>query len=219
MRLSFPVMVVSALFFACTGCGERGESPATISQYPPIRFSRLPVDGPIRRPEGEFGAPRKGGTKTHRGIDLLARKGTPIRAVYPGVVVYNEMNGTATEGYGFTLIIDHMNDYYTLYAHLDSKSPLEPGVHVAGGDIIGRVGHSGNASGLDEGVRDQVHFEVIHAPSGMLDYLGIRIIDSLSPKTITTLREIAAANYGEGGGCLNPLHFYEGAPAYAEKLQ
>ena len=170
-------------------------------------------------PEGEFGAPRKNGMSTHRGIDLLARGGTPVRAVYPGIVVYNEMNGTMTEGYGFTLIIDHLNDYYTLYAHLDSRPSLAIGRYVEAGDVIGRIGHTGNAAGLDEGVRDMLHFEVIHAPSGMLDYLGIRIIDSVSPRTVTTLREIAAANYGERGGCLNPLHFYDGTPAYAEKLK
>ncbi|MDP8246865.1 MAG: M23 family metallopeptidase [Candidatus Tritonobacter lacicola] len=208
------------LFFIFTlaGCGRDGVEPAKRSTLPVIRFSRLPVDGPVRRPEGEFGAPRRGGEKKHQGIDLLARRGTPVRAVSPGIVVYNEMNGTLTEGYGFTLIIDHLNDYYTLYAHLDAKPPLRVGEYVKACDVIGRIGHTGNAEGLPTGIRDMLHFEVIHAPSWMLDYLGIRIVDSISPKTVTTLKAIAEGNYGYGGGALNPLDFYAGKPAYARRL-
>ena len=218
MRVHYPALLLLGIFFILVGCGEKKGKSIAWSQYPPIRFSSLPVDGPIRRPEGEFGAPRKEGKKKHHGIDLLARRGSQVRAVYPGVVVYNEMNGTLTEGYGFTIIIDHMNDYYTLHAHLDSKSSLDVGDYVKSGDVIGEVGHTGNADTLPPGVRDMLHFEVIHAPSWLLDYLGIRIVDSFSPKTVTTLKAIAEGNYGDGGGALNPLDFYQGRPAYAEKL-
>ncbi len=218
MKLNSAAFLLSAIFFVFVGCEEKRNKPIPGSRLPPIRFSRLPVDGPIRRPEGEFGAPRKGGEKKHQGIDLLARRGSPVRAVYPGIVVYNEMNGTLTEGYGFTIIVDHMNDYYTLYAHLDSRPPLNVGDYVGAGDIVGEVGHTGNADSLPPGVRDMLHFEVIHAPSWMLDYLGIRIVDYLSPMAVTTLKAIAEGNYGDEGGALNPLDFYQGKPAYAKKL-
>jgi murein DD-endopeptidase MepM/ murein hydrolase activator NlpD len=87
--------------------------------------------------------PRSGG-RPHRGIDILARRGTPVIAAAPGEVVrvgYDGLGGKVVwvAGAGARL-------YY--YAHLDRFAPgLHPGLEVAAGDPIGRVGTTGNARG------------------------------------------------------------------------
>jgi len=54
----------------------------------------------------------------------------------------------------------------------------------------------------------QLHFEIIHAPSGLVNLGGLKIALALSPHSLTTLREIGEAVYGPfWGGVLNPEEF------------
>lgn len=170
--------------------------------------ARPVVGGRIRRPEGEFGAVRKGGNSYHKGIDFLAPAGTPVRAAYSGFICYNGMNGGPDRGYGYTVIIDHGNNFYTLYAHLQGKSSLSQGEWVEAGEQIARVGRSGNARRLPKEFQYQLHFETIHAPSGLMDLGGLRITALFNPRRITKLREVGEAAYGiYWGGVLNPEEF------------
>ena len=175
-------------------------------------LERPPVPGAeIRRPEGEFGALRRNGRSYHKGVDFLAPRGTVVVAPRDGFVCYNELNGRLDQGYGYTLLIDHADNFYTLYAHLDGPSPLRPGQWVRAGRPIGRVGHSGNASRLPKRFQNQLHFEIIHAPSGLMDLGGVRITGMLSEQRITTLRRIGEAVYGiYWGGVVNPEEFGSG---------
>ncbi|MBI2524490.1 MAG: peptidoglycan DD-metalloendopeptidase family protein [Candidatus Rokubacteria bacterium] len=110
-----------------------------------------PADG---RVVGEFGAqvhPRFG-TKTFRnGIDIEVAEGTNIAVVYPGHVVYTGW----FRGYGNLIIVDHGNDYYTLYAHAADIRVAE-GDDVKQGQIIGTVGDTGSLQG------PRLYFEVRH---------------------------------------------------------
>jgi len=159
----------------------------------------------IRRPEGEFGAERRRGISYHKGIDFIAPGGTPVRAIAAGFICYNEMNGGPSAGYGYTVLIDHANNFYTLYAHLQKESPLAVGTWVERGQKIAGVGRSGNAMRVAKEFQYQLHFEIIHAPSGLVDLGGLRIIAMISPKILTKLREIGEDVYGPfWGGVLNP---------------
>lgn len=86
----------------------------------------------------------------HKGVDLGAAKGEPIRAVADGIV---EFSGRQS-GYGRVVILKHSGDVRTLYAH-NKKNKVKAGQRVARGETIAKVGASGNASGA------HLHFEFI----------------------------------------------------------
>lgn len=86
----------------------------------------------------------------HLAIDLATALGAPIYASDSGVVVFAGWN---SNGYGNVVMIDHMNGYHTLYAHLNSIN-VSCGSAVAQGNVIGRAGSTGNSTG------PHLHFEV-----------------------------------------------------------
>ena len=72
------------------------------------------------------------------GLLIGASAGTPVKAVADGSVVYAEW----MTGYGLLLIVDHGNDYMSLYAHNDALL-REAGDAVKRGDPVSTVGSSG----------------------------------------------------------------------------
>ena len=96
----------------------------------------------------EFGTPR--GRGFHQGVDLAVPRGSPVWATADGEVVFAGRDGR----YGRTVVIDHGNGYRTRYAHL-KKIETERGKRVRRGDVVGRVGKSGRASG------PHLHYEVL----------------------------------------------------------
>ena len=93
-----------------------------------------------------FGS-RWGGT--HTGMDLAGPVGAPIKASDNGRVVTSGWSG----GYGNLVVIDHGNGYQTYYAHC-SKLLVKVGDVVSQGDVIAKIGSTGNSTG------PHVHFEV-----------------------------------------------------------
>ena len=87
----------------------------------------------------EYG-PRWG--RMHRGIDLGAPVGTPIRAIRSGTVIFAGWQG----GYGRMTLIDHGNGVVSAYAH-QSRFAVGQGARVAQGQVIGYVGMTGNTTG------------------------------------------------------------------------
>jgi len=86
----------------------------------------------------------------HLAIDIAAATGAPIYAADAGVVVYA---GWHPNGYGNVVMIDHMNGYHTVYAHLSAVN-VSCGSNVGQGNVIGRAGSTGNSTG------PHLHFEV-----------------------------------------------------------
>jgi murein DD-endopeptidase MepM/ murein hydrolase activator NlpD len=85
----------------------------------------------------------------HQGIDITAPKGSPVRAVDNGVVIFA---GTL-HGYGNVVIISHDRDYATVYGH-NEVNLVREGAQVVRGQTIARVGTSGRTTGAN------LHFEV-----------------------------------------------------------
>ncbi len=83
-----------------------------------------------------------GGQKIHRGVDIRAPRGTPVRAVAPGRVVHSDW----LRGYGNLVIVDHGGGYYTLMAHMD-RTEVSNGQEVVAGEVVGLVGDSGLLEG------------------------------------------------------------------------
>jgi murein DD-endopeptidase MepM/ murein hydrolase activator NlpD len=90
-----------------------------------------------------------GDYRFHSGTDIGAPSGTPVLAAFSGRVTTSSFLG----GYGLTVILDHAGDRaQTLYAHL-SEVFVQPGETIEQGEVIGRVGSTGNSTG------PHLHFE------------------------------------------------------------
>ena len=80
--------------------------------------------------------------RPHLGVDYRAASGSPVIAVANGVVLSAGWSGQG----GRLVHIRHGSGYETLYMHLSSIA-VHAGQHVSQGDLIGRVGMSGLATG------------------------------------------------------------------------
>jgi len=121
------------------------------------RFN-LPIDRDSFWLSSPFGPRRRSGGKRefHGGIDMAAVRGTPVKAAGDGVVV----QAGPQPGYGNVVVIRHADDFKTRYAHL-SKILISQGATVKVGQVIGKVGATGNARASGK-TRDasHLHFEV-----------------------------------------------------------
>lgn len=108
-----------------------------------------PTEGRVVTTFGPQVHPRFGTRTFRNGIDFEALEGTQVAAVYAGHVVYTGW----FKGYGNLIILDHGNDYYTLYAHIGDMLVAE-GDDVRQGQRIGTVGDTGSLAG------PRLYFEV-----------------------------------------------------------
>jgi septal ring factor EnvC (AmiA/AmiB activator) len=107
-----------------------------------------PVDGTIVYRFGRDTLP-SGGVIRWNGIGIAAAAGTPVKAVEAGRVRLVGQFGT----YGLTILVEHGNGYYSVYAHLQSASvKLNDAVNKA--QVIGTVG------GLSSDYGPHLHFEI-----------------------------------------------------------
>jgi murein DD-endopeptidase MepM/ murein hydrolase activator NlpD len=125
----------------------------------PLLRSPIPLVWPVLAAVGDRFGPR--GHAFHAGIDLLARRGTPVLAAGPGTVTWAARRAG---GWGRLVVVRHPDGVRTLYAHLASIA-VHVGQEVSGGAILGRVGSSGNATG------PHLHFEV-RVRGAAIDPLG-----------------------------------------------
>ena len=101
------------------------------------------------------------GGRAHNGLDLANPEGGFIYAAGDGHVEYADYRG----GFGNTVIIDHGRGVRTLYAHMSEiDTNLRPGDFIASGTPMGRMGMTGNATGV------HLHYEV---------YVGSMLVDPL----------------------------------------
>jgi hypothetical protein len=137
----------------------------------------------LRGAPGAFGAPRGAG-HTHQGVDIVANQSSEDKSIYQvratsdGTIAYCQINGSATTGYGYTIVIDHQNGFYTLYAHLAinaSSGLVTIGQAVSQGDIIGYLADLANGEKSSGNVlanvvapydKIQLHLECFEAPPG-----------------------------------------------------
>ena len=86
--------------------------------------------------------PILGYSRAHNGVDYHAASGAPVASVAPGVVT---MAGWSNGG-GRTVKVRHPNGYDTEYLHLSSIA-TRAGARISQGDLVGRVGSTGLATG------------------------------------------------------------------------
>jgi murein DD-endopeptidase MepM/ murein hydrolase activator NlpD len=87
---------------------------------------------------GEYGL----WSRAHTGQDFAAPVGTPVHALADGVIIFASYDGA----YGNKIAIQHAGGLVTWYAHL-SAYEIKLGQKVVAGQLIGRVGSTGNTTG------------------------------------------------------------------------
>jgi hypothetical protein len=129
---------------AMVAAPARPAAPAAAHSHAPAGFAQ-PLD--VTRVTSGFAArldSRRHRWVAHKGIDLGAPIGTPVRATAEGVVDYAGWQS----GYGNVVVVRHPGDYTTLYAHLSQFSPTaRSGLRIGQGDVLGFVGMTGWATG------------------------------------------------------------------------
>jgi murein DD-endopeptidase MepM/ murein hydrolase activator NlpD len=115
----------------------------------------FPVRGPhgTRGAVGEFGAPRNGG-RVHKGFDITASCGTPLAAATTGTVVKRAYDPRLDGNYVVIRGLGERRKYW--YAHMVHPSRFHRGDLVHVGEIVGRIGRTGNAGSTP----CHLHFEI-----------------------------------------------------------
>ena len=108
-----------------------------------------PVRGMLSSGFGVRNSPFTDTPVFHHGLDIVARKGTPVLATAPGTVVKSAYEAPL----GNVVIVDHGTGYRSVYAHLSSRS-VEEGAFVDRGEEMGKVGDTGRTTG------PHLHYEV-----------------------------------------------------------
>lgn len=122
------------------------------SSFPAFKgLLKMPVRGKIARFFGAYKNNKFNVTNFCSGINIGAKRGEPVAAVYEGKIIYSSW----FKGYGNMIIIDHGSSYYTLYAHLEEVF-VDKGAEIKTGQVIATVGDTGSLTGPN------LHFEVRH---------------------------------------------------------
>jgi murein DD-endopeptidase MepM/ murein hydrolase activator NlpD len=129
------------------GAARTASAPSAPIASAPSGSIVCPVQGPVAFTD-TWGDPRSGG-RAHKGVDMLAPRGTPTVAPVSGTVRHD---GNSLGGLSWHLNGDNGDYYYG--THLDSYANVGAG-HVEAGTVIGYVGDTGNARGTPH-----LHFEV-----------------------------------------------------------
>ena len=111
----------------------------------------LPVEGQV---VSRFGRTRNGSYNAftfQSGIDIKVERGEPVRSVFKGEVMFADW----LKSYGNLIIINHGDNYYTLYAHVEEMFKKK-GEIVGTGEVIATAGDTGSIKG------NCLHFEVRH---------------------------------------------------------
>jgi len=142
---------------------DRPRSTAALSRGQPVPARKPSAPAKLDKPGARAGGflwPAKGrlvsgfGPKAkglhNDGINIGARRGTPVRASENGVVAYA---GNELKGFGNLLLIRHSGGWVTAYAHNENLL-VKRGQKVRRGQIVARVGSTGSVA------MPQLHFEL-----------------------------------------------------------
>lgn len=148
-------------------------------------FMRHPVD--LVRITSKFNPKRMhpvlAKIRAHRGVDYGSPHGSPIYATADGNVKFAGAKGA----YGKTVVIQHGQNFSTLYAHMSKiSSKSKKGKKIRQGDVIGYVGRSGRVTGT------HLHYE-FRVNNKQIDPLKVElpVADPLPKKYLAELRAVS----------------------------
>lgn len=146
----------------------------------------------LRGDSGIYGSPR-GADKKHAGVDIVANQSSADRstysvfAIHDGKIAYAQINGAENKGYGYTVVVDHGDGNYSLYAHLSfkpSEKLVKLGGKVKAGQLIGYLADlaagdrsTGNVDSdeVKEWDKIQLHLECFNNKSGISSTAGLAV--------------------------------------------
>ena len=122
---------------------ERALYPVRLMAMPKPQWLPVPVEGVrVRALRDTWGAARSAGRR-HEGIDIFARRGTPVLSSTEGIVT---QVGTNRLG-GLVVWVMGPGGQRHYYAHLDRYADVAAGMPIQAGRVLGYVGNTGNAQG------------------------------------------------------------------------
>lgn len=126
----------------------------------------VPVAGVAPRQLADTWGGARGGGRKHEGIDIFARRGTPVLAATEGIVMRvgsNRLGGQVV----WVLGPGGQRHYY---AHLDSYGDVHTGMRIDAGKVLGYVGTTGNAAGTPP----HLHYGIYTAGGAVNPYPFLR---------------------------------------------
>ncbi len=107
-----------------------------------------PLNGKISK---RFGEKKKEDILASQGLEISAPAGTPVQAIHTGEVVFSDW----LRGFGLLLIVDHGNNYMSLYGNAEALFKTK-GDQVESGELIAEAGNSGAQK------EPGIYFEIRH---------------------------------------------------------
>ena len=114
-----------------------------------FKMDYLPVEGKITSDFGTRVNPISKITAIHEGIDINAKLGTPVKAIFDGTVETVE----DSKSMGKMLVINHNDGFKSVYGHL-SEIKISKGETITKGSVIALTGNTGESTG------PHLHFEI-----------------------------------------------------------
>lgn len=132
------------------------QAALAVTPKPHDALTQAPVEGKIAKQFTQKTSVKLNpDAKQHTGVDIVASRGTLVRAAGAGKVVDATKRYRGQTAWGNVVVIDHGHGLVTRYAHLDNYV-VAKGDKVKAGDPIGAVGSTGRTGG-----KSHLHFEVI----------------------------------------------------------
>jgi peptidoglycan LD-endopeptidase LytH len=143
LRTLFAAIVLVLAYGLLEPYIERALYTMRLAAMPKPQALPVPVEGVRQRAlRDTWGGARSEGRK-HEGIDIFAKRGTPVVSSTEGIVT---QVGTNRLG-GLVVWVLGPGGQRHYYAHLDSYSDVQPGMRIEAGRVLGHVGDTGNAKG------------------------------------------------------------------------
>jgi murein DD-endopeptidase MepM/ murein hydrolase activator NlpD/predicted chitinase len=174
------------------------EPVADLALVPAI--NSFPVPAPYEASfSDDWHACRDGCRRMHKGNDIFAPEGSPIVAVEAGVVA--KVDGTDDSNGGLSIWLRGDSGVAYWYAH-NSANYVTAGQRVGRGQLIGRVGHTGNARTTPS----HIHFQINRCGE----------LSSSEPCTVDPFGFISRWTPGQVGGGADALGLYRRSRASTE---
>jgi peptidoglycan LD-endopeptidase LytH len=138
---------------------RRGPVRLQVRAVPALAFPVAASGAPVL--QSVFGDPRDGGRRRHEGVDIFAKRGTPVVAAAGGVVTRVGEGGL---GGRVVWVWDPSRSLLLYYAHLQEQL-VAVGRQVRAGEPIGTVGNTGNARTTPP----HLHFGIYRRGAGAID--------------------------------------------------
>lgn len=113
-----------------------------LEQMPLPQHLPIPVQGVSREQLVDTWGNARSQGRSHEGIDIMAKRGTPVLSATDGFI--SKISSYGAGGNAITVVGYALSQHY--YAHLDRFGSYKVGDSVKVGDVLGYVGSTGNAS-------------------------------------------------------------------------